>query len=76
MEKHICHPLTELQTITLHIRAFNKFFWKYCTSITINGILEDYRGITHHSDTRTPCLVKVCMIFYSWDNPSYTVTLA
>jgi len=57
-EKHICHPLTELQTITPHIGAFNKFFWKYRTSITINGILEDYRGITHHSDTRTPCLVK------------------
>jgi len=75
-EKHISHPLTELQTITPHIGAFNKFFWKYCTSITINGILEDYRGITHHSDTRTPCLVKVCTIFYSWDNPSYTVTLA
>jgi len=75
-EKHISHPLTELQTITPHIGAFNKFFWKYRTSITINGILEDYRGITHHSDTRTPCLVKVCTIFYSWDNPSYTVTLA
>ena len=75
-EKHISHPLTELQTITPHIGAFNKFFWKYCTSITVNGILEDYRGITHQSETRTPCLVKVCMIFYSWDNPSYTVTLA
>ena len=75
-EKHISHPLTELQTITPHIRAFNKFFWKYCTSITVNGILKDYRGIMHQSETRTPCLVKVCMIFYSWDNPSYTVTLA
>jgi len=75
-KKHISHPLTELQTITPHVRAFNKFFWKYYTLITINGILEDYRGITYQSDTRTPCLVKVCMIFYSWDNPSYTVTLA
>jgi len=74
-ENHISHPLTELQTITPHIGAFNKFFWKYCTSITVNSILEDYRGISHHSDTRTLCLVKVCMIFYSWDSPYYTVTL-
>ena len=75
-KKHISHPLTELQTITPHIGAFNKFFWKYCTLITVNGILEDYRGILHQSDTRTLCLVKVYTIFYSWDNPSYTVTLA
>ena len=51
-EKHISHPLTELQTITPHIGAFNKFFWKYHTSITVNSILEDYRGILHQSDTR------------------------
>jgi len=72
---HIDHLLTDLFKVTPHPIIFNGFLWKYWTSITNEGILEDYRLIDLEHSTESTYLSKQCTVFYSWEGHSYTVTL-
>ena len=72
---HINHLFTDLFKVTPHPIMFNGFLWKYWTSITNEGILEDYRLIDSEHSTKSTCLLKQCTVFYSWEGNSYTVTL-
>ena len=72
---HINHLFTDLFKVTPHPIVFNGFLWKYRTSITNEGILEDYRLIDSEHSTESTHLLKQCTVFYSWEGNSYTVTL-
>jgi len=72
---HIDHLFTDLFKVTPHPIIFNGFLWKYRTSITNEGILEDYRLIDSEHSTESTRLSKQCTVFYSWEGNSYTVTL-
>jgi len=72
---HIDHLFTDLFKVTPHPIIFNGFLWKYQTSITNEGILEDYRLIDSEHTTESTRLSKQCTVFYSWEGNSYTVTL-
>jgi len=72
---HINHLFTDLFKVTPHPIVFNGFLWKYQTSITNEGILEDYRLIDSEHSTESTRLLKQCTVFYSWEGNSYTVTL-
>jgi hypothetical protein len=72
---HIDHLFTDLFKVTPHPIIFNGFLWKYRTSITNEGILEDYRLIDSEHSTESTRLTKQCTVFYSWEGNSYTVTL-
>jgi len=72
---HIDHLFTDLFKVTPHPIVFNGFLWKYRTSITNEGILEDYRLIDSEHSTESTRLSKQCTVFYSWEGNSYTVTL-
>jgi len=72
---HIDHLFTDLFKVTPHPIVFNGFLWKYRTSITNKGILEDYRLIDSEHSTKSTRLTKQCTVFYSWEGNSYTVTL-
>jgi len=72
---HIDHLFMDLFKVTPHPIMFNGFLWKYQTTITNEGILEDYRLIDLEHPTESTCLSKQCTVFYSWEGNSYTVTL-
>jgi len=72
---HIDHLFMDLFKVTPHPIVFNGFLWKYRTTITNYGILEDYRLIDSEHTTESTCLSKQCTVFYSWEGSSYTVTL-
>jgi len=72
---HIDHLFMDLFKVTPHPIMCNGFLWKYRTSITNEGILEDYRLIDSDHPTKSTHLSKQCTIFYSWEGNSYTVTL-
>jgi len=55
---HINHLFTDLFKITPHPIVFNGFLWKYRTSITNKGILEDYRLIDSEHPTKSTRLSK------------------
>jgi len=46
IEHYIEHPLSELTYLTPNPIIFAEFLWKYHTSVTSEGILEDYQVIT------------------------------
>ena len=59
-----------------HPIIFVDFIWKYRTSITRNGILEEYCHIWSGTEnTESIRLIKAYSVFYSWDNDSFTITL-
>ena len=75
-EKHIDHQLTDIFSFAPHPIIFVDFIWKYCTSITRDGILEDYRRIWSGTEnTESIRLIRAYSVFYSWDNDSFTITL-
>ena len=55
---HIDHLFTDLFKVTPHPIIFNGFLWKYQTSITNKGILEDYRLIDSEHSTESTRLSK------------------
>jgi hypothetical protein len=72
----IDHPLTDIFCICLHPIVFAGFLWKYRTTITHEGILEDYRIITAHTDNSDSVLLKrAYTTFYSWSKYSYTTSI-
>ena len=73
-ERHIEHPLSELTRLAPNPIIFSGFLWKYRTSVTSEGILEDYRVIDR-SDTipAVPRLLKGYTVFYRWTETSYSI---
>jgi hypothetical protein len=72
----IDHPLTDIFRICPHPIVFAGFLWKYRTTITSEGILEDYRVITAHTDNSDSVLLKRAFsTFYSWSEYSYTTSI-
>jgi hypothetical protein len=72
----IDHPLTDIFRICPHPIVFAGFLWKYRTTITNEGILEDYRVITTHTDNSDSVLLKrAYTMFYSWSEYSYTTSI-
>jgi len=77
LECHIEHLLLELIDLTPDPIVFSGYLWRYRTSINHNGILEDYRAIIRSdSCPQTAHLVRAYTVFYSWNNNSYTISLA
>ena len=75
-EKHIDHQLTDIFSFAPHPIIFVDFLWKYRTSITRDGILEDYHRIWSGTEnTETVRLIRAYSVFYGWDNDSFTITL-
>jgi hypothetical protein len=72
----IDHPLMDIFRICLHPIVFAGFLWKYRTTITSEGILEDYQVITAHTDNLDSVLLKrAYTMFYSWSEYSYTTSI-
>jgi hypothetical protein len=72
----IDHPLTDIFCICLHLIVFAGFLWKYRTTIMSEGVLEDYRVITAHTDNLDSVLLKrAYTTFYSWSEYSYTTSI-
>jgi hypothetical protein len=72
----IDHPLTDIFHICPHPIVFAGFLWRYRITITNEGILEDYRVITTHTDNSDSVLLKkVYTMFYSWSEYSYTIAI-
>jgi hypothetical protein len=70
------HPLTDIFHICPYPIVFASFLWKYRTTITYKGILEDYHMITAHTDNSDSVLLKrVYTMFYSWSEYSYTTSI-
>jgi hypothetical protein len=62
----IDHPLTNIFCICPHPIVFASFLWKYRTTITHEGILEDYCMITAHTNNSDSVLLKrAYTMFYS-----------
>jgi len=75
-ERHIDHPFTEFRNFTPHPVVFKGFLWKYRTTVTSTGILEDYRKVYIDTTTRASHLIKAFTLFTGWDDLSYTITVA
>jgi hypothetical protein len=72
----IDHPLTDIFHICPHPIVFAGFLWRYRITITNEGILEDYRVITTHTDNSDSVLLKKAYTtFYSWSENSYTTSI-
>jgi len=76
-EQHIEHPLSELTHLIPDPIIFAGFLWKYRTSVTSKGILEDYQVIAR-SDTipAVPRLLKGYTVFYGWTENTYSIAFA
>jgi len=76
LEHHLEHLLLELTNLTPDPIVFSGYLWRYHTSINHDGILEDYQAIIRlDSHLQTACLVRAYIVFYSWNDNSYTVSL-
>jgi hypothetical protein len=76
LDYRIDHPLTDIFRICPHPIVFAGFLWRYRTTITNKGILEDYRVITTHTDNSDLVLLKrAYTTFYSWSEYSYTTSI-
>ena len=76
-KQHIEHPLMELTTLALDPIIFTGFLWKYHTSITQEGILEDYQAIIRaETILAVPHLNKGYTVFYRWTENTYSVAFA
>ena len=74
---HVQHPFTDIFTFSPHPNIFAGFVWKYRTSITHNGILEDYRVITLTQQvTNVVQLVRTYQVYHSWHEDSVTISFA
>ena len=74
--RNIEHPITELEQLTPLPLTFSGYLWKYRTSITADGITEDYRQITQSANRQHAALVHAFTVFYRWQGDRYIITLA
>ena len=76
-QHHVQHPFSDIFTFSPHPNIFAGFVWKYRTSITHNGILEDYRVITPTQQVADVVqLVRTYLVYHSWHENSVTVSFA
>ena len=75
-KKYLEHPITNIFTYCPHPIVFVDFLWRYCITITWDGILEDYRHIwSHPNNSESIRLIRAYSVFYGWNNDSFTISL-
>jgi hypothetical protein len=76
LDYRIDHLLMDIFCICPHPIVFAGFLWRYRTTITSEGILEDYWVVTTHTDSSDSVLLKrAYTMFYSWSEYSYTTSI-
>jgi hypothetical protein len=69
------HPLAGISVFTASPTDFIGFLWKYRTTISETGVLEDYRTIV--AAERPPGYVVLryaYTVYHDWNTQGYTVT--